>query len=183
MKKILCDVWEITTKKNFFFTYKCYNLLTGSHCICKVKNPQQIMFHFSRGRWSTNACCSQSTKTKKTKCPKIQHVIPDSANNFTKSFEIYNLKIRIHVTCTSLRQTNPQHILLWCSFELEDDAVFTAKTVFCEDPIFQLPRHVNPYPTAFPYGNGMVLHFYQQQESSTTKTVHKVINKRLKTYV
>ena len=37
----------------------------------------------------------------------------------------------------------------------------------------------NPYPTAFPYGNGMVLHFYQQQESSTTKTVHKVINKRL----
>ena len=42
---------------------------------------------------------------------------------------------------------------------------------------------VNPYPTAFPYGNGMVLHFYQQQESSTNKTVHKVINKRLKTYV
>ena len=43
--------------------------------------------------------------------------------------------------------------------------------------------NINPYPTAFPYGNGMVLHFYQQQESSTTKTVHKVINKRLKTYV
>jgi len=41
----------------------------------------------------------------------------------------------------------------------------------------------NPYPTAFPYGNGRVLHFYQQQKSSTTKTVHKVINKRLKTYV
>ena len=42
---------------------------------------------------------------------------------------------------------------------------------------------INPYPTAFPYGNGMVLHFYEQQESSTTKTVHKVINKGLKTYV
>ena len=41
----------------------------------------------------------------------------------------------------------------------------------------------NPYPTAFPYRNGMVLHFYQQQESNTTKTVHKVINKGLKTYV
>ena len=41
----------------------------------------------------------------------------------------------------------------------------------------------NPYPTAFPYGNGMVLHLYQQQESSTTKTVHKVINKGLKTHV
>ena len=40
-----------------------------------------------------------------------------------------------------------------------------------------------PYPTAFPYGTGMVLHFYQQQESSTTKTVHKVINKGLKAYV
>ena len=44
-------------------------------------------------------------------------------------------------------------------------------------------NHINPYPTAFPYGNGMVLHFYQQQESSTTKTVHKVINKGLKAYV
>jgi len=43
--------------------------------------------------------------------------------------------------------------------------------------------HLNPYPTAFPYGNGMVLHFCEQQESSTTKTVHKVINKGLKTYV
>ena len=43
--------------------------------------------------------------------------------------------------------------------------------------------NVNPYPTAFPYGKGMVLHFYQQQESSTTKTEHKVINKGLKTYV
>ena len=42
---------------------------------------------------------------------------------------------------------------------------------------------INPYPTAFPYGNGIDLHFYQQQESSTTKTVHKVINKTLKTYV
>ena len=42
---------------------------------------------------------------------------------------------------------------------------------------------LNPYPTAFPYENGMVLHFYQQQESSTTKTVHKVIDKGLKAYV
>ena len=47
----------------------------------------------------------------------------------------------------------------------------------CTDFLF------NPYPTAFPYGNGMVLHFYQQQESSTTKTVHKVVNKGLKGYV
>ena len=47
----------------------------------------------------------------------------------------------------------------------------------------EFPAELNPYPTAFPYGNGMVLHFYQQQESSTTKNVHKVINKGLKTYV
>ena len=53
---------------------------------------------------------------------------------------------------------------------------------FCPLPI-QFCKILNPYPTAFPYGNGMVLHFYQQQESSTTKTVHKVINKGLKAYV
>ena len=45
--------------------------------------------------------------------------------------------------------------------------------------ITSIANCLNPYPTAFPYGNGMVLHFYQQQESSTTKTVHK----GLKTYV
>ena len=50
-------------------------------------------------------------------------------------------------------------------------------------PLGDFNIYINPYPTAFPYGNGMVLHFYQQQESSTTKTVHKVINKGLKTYV
>jgi len=44
-------------------------------------------------------------------------------------------------------------------------------------------KGINPYPTVFPYGNGMVLRFYQQQESSTTKTVHRVINKGLKAYV
>ena len=50
-------------------------------------------------------------------------------------------------------------------------------------PIIGIVMNCIPYPTAFPYGNGMVLHFYQQQESSTTKTVHKVINKGLKAYV
>ena len=52
-----------------------------------------------------------------------------------------------------------------------------------KNEVEDIKQIINPYPTAFPYGNGMVLHFYQQQESSTTKTVHKVINKRLKTYV
>ena len=49
--------------------------------------------------------------------------------------------------------------------------------------LYKKMKCLNPYPTAFPYGNGMVLHFYQQQESSTTKTVHKVINRGLKAYV
>ena len=52
-----------------------------------------------------------------------------------------------------------------------------------EKGVMENEKDINPYPTAFPYGNGMVLHFYEQQESSTTKTVHKVINKGLKTYV
>ena len=52
-----------------------------------------------------------------------------------------------------------------------------------EGPETRANDDINPYPTAFPYGNGKVLHFYQQQESSTTKTVHKVINKGLKAYV
>ena len=58
--------------------------------------------------------------------------------------------------------------------------ISSSSSRFVVEGVFAL---INPYPTAFPYGNGMVLHFYQQQESSTTKIVHKVINKGLKTYV
>ena len=64
---------------------------------------------------------------------------------------------------------------------------YTYKAKLLPMPLYvaalRLSNRLNPYPTAFPYGNGMVLHFYQQQESSTTKTAHKVINKRLKAYV
>ena len=55
--------------------------------------------------------------------------------------------------------------------------------IICYGIHLKLFSNLNPYPTAFPYGNGMVLHFYQQQESSMTKTVHRVINKGLKAYV
>ena len=69
----------------------------------------------------------------------------------------------------------------------EDAACFsnsdTTQAERCYYPEYHTRSAFNPYPTAFPYGNGMVLHFYQQQESSTTKTVHKVINKGLKAYV
>ena len=64
-------------------------------------------------------------------------------------------------------------------------AAFSKRSLFLRfyDIFLFIFNPFNPYPTAFPYGNGMVLHFYQQQESSTIKTVHKVINKGLKAYV
>ena len=74
----------------------------------------------------------------------------------------------MQATITQKQLENVQYFNCWGSL-ITNDAKCT--------------REINPYPTAFPYGNGMVLHFYQQQESSTTKTVHKVINKGLKTYV
>ena len=64
---------------------------------------------------------------------------------------------------------------------LQVKAVFGIRKSVTQEVIS--PNNINPYPTAFPYGNGMFLHFYQQQESSTTKTVHRVINKGLKAYV
>ena len=62
---------------------------------------------------------------------------------------------------------------------------WSKKTNDCQTSVHQVQSGTvfNPYPTEFPYGNGMVLHFYQQQESSMTKTVHRVIYKGLKTYV
>ena len=59
----------------------------------------------------------------------------------------------------------------------------TLTSFLTQDIVTSFLTLFNPYPTAFPYGNGMVLHFYQQQETSMTKTVHKVINKGLKAYV
>ena len=80
---------------------------------------------------------------------------------------------------------NPWPLMLLHSFSWQYVVLFfmlchsvtLSKQIILRDLLF------NPYPMAFPYGKGMVLHFYQQQESSTTKTVHKVINKGLKTYV
>ena len=60
---------------------------------------------------------------------------------------------------------------------------FNLRNMKQEEKSPNLKDEFNPYHTAFPYGNGTVLHFYQQQESRTTKTVHKVINKGLKAYV
>ena len=86
-------------------------------------------------------------------------------------------------SASEMRLTQPVHQDMLCCQTLRG-----WKLSRCSRKVRNSFRHMllgifNPYPTAFPYGNGMVLHFYQQQESSTTKTVHKVINKGLKTYV
>ena len=65
-----------------------------------------------------------------------------------------------------------EHVVLFLFFQLW----FSHAVMECFCLSEQSKYKFNPYPTAFPYGNGMVLHFYQQQEISTTKTVHKVIN-------
>ena len=85
----------------------------------------------------------------------------------------FNLRAIIHsiLSNTSLSAFEPLLLHFLEPFHLRSNALYKGHFLF------------NPYPTAFPYGNGMVLHFYQQQESSTTKTVHKVINKGLKAYV
>ena len=83
--------------------------------------------------------------------------------------------------------------LLGLFAELQKGTISIVMSVFLSIIMKKLGSHrtdfhelrylINPYPTAFLYGKGTVLHFYQQQESSTTKTVHKVINKGFKTYV
>ena len=81
-----------------------------------------------------------------------------------------------HPTGVGLTSEDERTVISWPRYKYSDTVRFGFGAVIYAW-IF------NSYPTAFPYGNGMVLHFYQQQESSTTKTVHKVINKGLKTYV
>ena len=61
----------------------------------------------------------------------------------------------------------------WVNQPYTDPYFFKAKSLIIfrknhySQPIYVEKDVIIPYPTAFPYGNGMVLHFYQQQESST----------------
>ena len=94
------------------------------------------------------------------------------------SRQLFDLKLTVHFKSQKQQiraEVQDSHIPALCDFDTY--IKIRHKHEVSEEQMF------NPYPTAFPYGNGMVLHFYQQQESSTTKTVHKVINKGLKTYV
>ena len=104
-------------------------------------------------------------------CPTCGHDMPAAGNQW------YGLKCGM----CSLWQI----IINFCTSGIQTDLLSTAVfwNVDVENVRWQNLAIINPYPTAFPYGNGMVLHFYQQQESSMTKTVHRVINKGLKTYV
>ena len=99
----------------------------------------------------------------------------------TRCFSNFNMHLWMNIQST--RPTFP----CWPDLNpiIEPECVLSSTQSQLEIPLLWPERWwgFNPYPTAFPYGNGMVLHFYQQQESSTTKTVHKVINKGLKAYV
>ena len=108
-----------------------------------------------------------------------------TATSFTACVSIYTgTSLKTFVKSRSLNKENG--VLFWnCLLRGLVGNHFHPKAII---PIsywntFDLWKLHNPYPIAFPYGNGMVLHFYQQQESSTTKTLHKVINKGLKAYV
>ena len=87
-----------------------------------------------------------------------------------------------HVLCMLGKEGN-RYKLRMCNTHCFPTASIVTRRLLNATLIRTMLFFFNPYPTAFPYGNGMVLHFYQQQESSMTKTVHKVINRRLKTYV
>ena len=105
------------------------------------------------------------------------------AGNFNVNFMTDSTN-RNHLTCL-LTTYNLEYIVTFPT-RVVTQSVSAIDNIFLDrskyDKFITEPSY-NPYPTAFPYGNGMLLHFYQQQESSTTKTVHKVINKGLKAYV
>ena len=94
-----------------------------------------------------------------------------------KSKVFYSASLKQHVAASEDHPHNRT------TFKLHLRCTLKFKLYIHEKVLLQYCLYINTYPTAFPYGNGTVLHFYQQQESSTTKTVHKVINKGLKSYV
>ena len=92
-------------------------------------------------------------------------------------------KDKVHLAKLKLRGNAKLFYTAQSELRADDVRYAAFRTAFVNRFSDKHTDQYNPYPTAFPYGNGMVLHFYQQQESSTTKTVHKVINKGLKAYV
>ena len=115
----------------------------------------------------------------------VECVTPISLSPFRGSlFSYYNSNQRMRTVLLKsviLQHTSSCQATVLCSCMLPVGGPQSPET--CGSWCVVILLWFNPYPTAFPYGNGMVLHFYQQQESSMTKTVHKVINKGLKTYV
>ena len=102
------------------------------------------------------------------------------------SFNLNNHKIPVKTQHISIMLYSDMFRLEGVIIRLPLEPYLICTTLLCTHGIPNVHSyfvHINPYPTAFPYGNGMVLHFSQQQESSTTKTVHKVINEGLKAYV
>ena len=121
---------------------------------------------------------------------RLGHLLSPKKIKAVKALQFYCFKIYIKMFLSSTLRTSEwslssgfaTEILYGLSASHECRMLDPSLSCRFYHPIIS-DKTFNPYPTAFPYGNGMVLHLYQQQESSTTKTVHKVINKGLKTYV
>jgi hypothetical protein len=108
----------------------------------------------------------------------LKRVSVVEGHSFESVFDLFiNLDLKTNIKQNSLNGIKIDSFLLLTLFVLYTRARCYSTA---QRPHILL---LNPYHTAFPYGNGMVLHFYQQQQSSRTKTAHKVINKGLKAYV
>ena len=159
------------------------------------------MFHFY---WllTSHLCCKWPYFTRTF--PILFIIFPKACFRLSYQFLLINFCTHLHSLAALLHKPNgllrrfwlfttwnPKYLTYWKNYGLAKPPGRVCVILKClylkvwkHVYSFSLLRElIIPYPTAFPYGNGMVLHFYQQQESSTTKTVHKVINKGLKTYV
>ena len=144
------------------------------------------VYHIRIGAITVNLCCVRQSKCRLTVyivSVFIISVVPEGGSTL---FVLHNIcVILIHLRILSVYVVSVYIISVYIvsayilSMYIVSPYVVSVRSLHSHSKISLF----NPYPTAFPYGNGMVLHFYQQQESSTTKTVNKVINKGLKTYV
>ena len=159
----------------------CYNPVGP----CKISDSC-ILFHFVIFLIVSRlfSASSMFLPTCKFVCPNYCTSYPQTVWNCFSNIEImkHNTITECGVDkkpCTSVCLMLTVSIYTLISFcRISDKEICLMKVGFITTSI-----GIIPYPMAFPYGNGMVLHFYQQQESSTTKIVHKVINKGLKAYV
>ena len=167
-------------------------LVSGSQCRHQDSSPLTIKSKNSSPSFPYCSRCSKQTPTQVAFCFSFKLFSTHKAENLPIRQNLRdNVMHLLHAETLNHYMTITQHhlipfyIVVWVSnvgwTTRASQVLSAAPTLF--EPCAPVKHCYIPYPTAFPYWNGMVLHFYQQQESSTTKTVHKVINKGLKTYV